>query len=109
VGDATSVSGKGGWKGTPGREVYRPGPVERLAGIFRFQPQATVTIPASERMNVAAAVLPGDIVDGIMFRDRFRVSVCEVKLDPHLVSFSVLRFLRRAARHHPVRQKKKFL
>lgn len=60
-------------------------------------------------MNVAAPVSTGNICNAIMIGKGSRVTVAEMKFDPHPVSSPVFHFLRRAARNHTIRQKEKFL
>jgi hypothetical protein len=38
-------------------------------GVFRLQPFAAIAIPASIRMDIAAAVSTGDLHDGIVIRE----------------------------------------
>jgi hypothetical protein len=38
----------------------------KSGGIFRYQPNATITIPTSVSMNIAATVSTGDLNDEIM-------------------------------------------
>lgn len=44
--------------------------VTRKSGnLFRYQPHATITIPTSVSMNIAATVSTGDLNDEIMIGD----------------------------------------
>jgi len=41
----------------------------KSGGIFRYQPHATILIPTSVSMNIAATVSAGDLNDEIMIGD----------------------------------------
>jgi len=79
-------------------------PARRSAGVFRLQPLASITIPTSVRMNIAASVSTGNICDGIVIGGGCRLGVMEMKFDPFAVSSPVFRFPRCATHDHTVCQ-----
>jgi hypothetical protein len=64
--DVVTVATLRGVEGNPQRERIPVPPSRWSAFVFRFQSHATITIPTSESMNIAAAASTGDFRDGIM-------------------------------------------